>query len=68
MQWLDSITVPDGIEEKDTERIVSHIYGDDRIQLSGWFKYFELHQLAEYLKAQPLPQVSEPRQQYHQQI
>ena len=66
MEWLMSITVPDGIEEKDTERIVSHIHGDDAVQLSGYFKDYELYQLAEYLKAQQLPQVSEPRQQYRQ--
>lgn len=49
MSWLKSIAVADGIEEKDTERIVSYIFGDTHIQLAGFFTIQEISDLSAYL-------------------
>lgn len=50
MSWLDRIKALDGIEEKGTYRIVSHINGDSYIQLSGFFTVCEVISLSDYLK------------------
>jgi hypothetical protein len=54
VDWLALIKIHDGLEEQNTERIVSYIQGDDLIQLSGWFSFDEISALAEYLRLQAL--------------
>jgi len=50
MPWMNSIKVEDGLEENDTERILSYINGDSFIQMSGFFSLCEIRSLWEYLK------------------
>jgi hypothetical protein len=50
MSWIRSITVKDGLEEENTNRIVSFIDGDTMIQLSGYFTFLEIHALACFVR------------------
>lgn len=66
MSWLERIKVADGLDENDTERIVSHISGDSFIQLSGFFSLCEIQSLYDYLKQPELPCHCERCQPCHQ--
>lgn len=61
MHWPSSIAVADGLEENNTERIVSYIIGDEFIQLSGFFTFQEIFNLSSYLESYaPQPQNAQP--------
>jgi hypothetical protein len=62
--WIDKIKVSDGLEEE-TGRIVSYIKGDTMVQLQGFFSFYEISDLADYLRSEGLLPTNEPPRHGH---